>query len=43
MAAEIEEFITITAKSQTTIPKAVLQAMGVDYGDKIALRVARAG
>ena len=39
MAARIEEFSKITAKGQTTIPKAVRQALGVDYGDKIAFRV----
>ena len=39
MAAKIEEFSTITAKGQTTIPKAVRQALGVDYGDKIVFRV----
>ena len=30
MGAKIEEFSTITAKGQTTIPKAVRQALGVD-------------
>ena len=39
MSALIEEFSTITAKGQTTIPKAVRQALGVDYGGKIAFRV----
>lgn len=39
MSAKIVEFSTITAKGQTTIPKAVRQALGVDYGDKIAFRV----
>jgi antitoxin PrlF len=39
MAAIIEEISTITAKGQTTIPKAVRQALGVDYGGKIAYRI----
>ena len=43
MAVEIEEFSTITAKGQTTIPKAVRQALGVDYGGKIAFRVDKRG
>lgn len=36
---EIEETSTITAKGQTTVPKAVRQALGVTYGGKIAFRV----
>jgi antitoxin PrlF len=43
MAAQIEEFSTITAKGQTTIPKAVRQALGVDYGGKIAFRIDKGG
>jgi antitoxin PrlF len=43
MVAQIEEFSTITAKGQTTIPKAVRQALGVDYGGKIAFRVDQRG
>ena len=39
MAAIIEETSTITAKGQTTIPKAVRQALGVAYGGKIAYRI----
>lgn len=39
MAALLEEISTITAKGQTTIPKAVRQALGVDYGGRIAFRV----
>jgi antitoxin PrlF len=39
MAAIIEEISTITAKGQTTVPKAVRQALGVDYGGKIAYRI----
>ncbi|CAM4207479.1 SpoVT-AbrB domain-containing protein [Novosphingobium lubricantis] len=43
MAVAIEEVSTITAKGQTTIPKAVRQALGVDYGGKIAFRVDKRG
>ncbi len=32
----IEEVTKITRKGQTTVPKAVRQALGVDYGGKIA-------
>ena len=39
MAIIIEEASTITAKGQTTVPKAVRQALGVDYGGKIVYRV----
>jgi len=39
MAAIIEATSTITAKGQTTVPKAVRQVLGVDYGGKIAYRV----
>ncbi len=39
MAAIIEETSTITARGQTTVPKAVRQALGVDYGGKIAYRI----
>lgn len=35
----IEEVCTITAKGQTTVPKAVRQAIGVDYGGKVVFRV----
>lgn len=35
----IVEECTITAKGQTTVPKAVRRALGVDYGGKIAFRV----
>jgi antitoxin PrlF len=34
---------TITAKGQTTIPKAIRQALGVDYGGKIAFSVDETG
>ena len=43
MAVALEEFSTITAKGQTTIPKSVRQALGVDYGGRIAFRVGRNG
>ena len=43
MAIALEEISTITAKGQTTIPKAVRQALGVDYGGRIAFRVSDAG
>ena len=35
----VEEFCTITAKGQTTVPKAVRQALGVGYGGRISFRV----
>ncbi len=43
MAVTLEEISTITAKGQTTVPKAVRQALGVDYGGRIAFRVDRRG
>ena len=39
MAALLEEISTITAKGQTTIPKSVRRALGVDYGGRIGFRV----
>ncbi len=39
MGIALEEISTITAKGQTTIPKSVRQALGVDYGGRIAFRV----
>jgi antitoxin PrlF len=33
----------ITAKGQTTVPKSVRRALGVDYGGKIAFRVDEGG
>lgn len=39
MAIIIEETSTITAKGQTTVPKAVRQALGVDCGGRIAYRI----
>ncbi|MDO8900073.1 MAG: type II toxin-antitoxin system PrlF family antitoxin [Phenylobacterium sp.] len=43
MSTLLEEVSTITAKGQTTIPKSVRQALGVDYGDKISFRVDERG
>ncbi len=40
-ATVVEEVCTITAKGQTTVPKAVRQALGVGYGGRIAFRVDR--
>jgi len=39
MATLLKEESTITAKGQTTVPKAVRQALGVDYGGRIAFVV----
>lgn len=39
----IEESSTLTAKGQTTVPKAVRQALGIRAGDRIAFRVDRSG
>ena len=39
MTTRIEETSTITAKGQTTVPKSVRQALGVDYGGRIVYRV----
>jgi antitoxin PrlF len=39
MTTRIEETSTITAKGQTTVPKTVRQALGVDCGGKIVFRV----
>jgi len=39
MATVLEKASTITAKGQTTVPKAVRQALGVDYGGKIVYRI----
>lgn len=38
-AVVVEEVCTITARGQTTVPKAVRQALGVSYGGRIAFRV----
>lgn len=37
--AVVEEVCTITAKGQTTVPRAIRQALGVGYGGRIAFRV----
>ncbi len=39
MAVLLKEESTITAKGQTTVPKAVRKALGVDYGGRIAFFV----
>ncbi len=39
MAALLKEESTITAKGQTTVPKAVRQALGVDYGGRLVFCV----
>ncbi|NMN03886.1 MULTISPECIES: type II toxin-antitoxin system PrlF family antitoxin [unclassified Novosphingobium] len=39
MAELLKEESTITAKGQTTVPKAVRQALGVDYGGRITFFV----
>lgn len=36
MGALLKEESTITAKGQTTVPKSVRQALGVESGDRIA-------
>ena len=38
-----EEFSTISSKGQTTVPKPVRQALGVNEGDQIAFRVDESG
>ena len=43
MSALLEETSTITAKGQTTIPKAVRRAPGLGTGDRIAFRVDERG
>lgn len=43
MSAMLEEISTITAKGQTTVPKSVRTALGVNYGGKIAFRVDERG
>ena len=35
----IEVACTITAKGQTTVPKAIRQALGVSYGGRVTFRV----
>ncbi len=41
MADPTETVSKITAKGQTTVPKAVRRALGVDYGGRIAYRIER--
>lgn len=43
MATIVEEHSRITAKGQTTVPKAVRQALGVSYGSEIAFVVDEQG
>ena len=43
MSAMLEEISTITAKGQTTVPKSVRTALGVNYSGKIAFRVDERG
>lgn len=43
MPVLLEEISTITAKGQTTVPKSVRLALGVDYGGRIAFRVDEKG
>ena len=43
MASVRLEISTITAKGQTTIPKSVRQALGLDFGGKIAFRIDESG
>lgn len=43
MTALIEQISTLTGKNQTTVPKAVRQALGLQPGDQIAYRVDRSG
>jgi antitoxin PrlF len=37
--AVLEEFSTITAKGQTTVPKSVRKILGIDLGGRVAFRV----
>ena len=39
MSAIVEETSKITAKGQTTVPKSVRRALGVDLGGRIAFRI----
>ena len=43
MATRLEEISKITAKGQTTVPRSIRRALGVDYGGKIAFRVDQGG
>jgi antitoxin PrlF len=42
-AVVFEEISTISSKGQTTVPKSVRQALGVQEGDQIAFRVDESG
>ena len=39
----IQEISTVTAKTQTTVPKAVRAALGVGPGDRLVYRIAKDG
>ena len=39
----IQEISTVTAKNQTTVPKAVRAALGVGPGDRLVYRIAKDG
>src|ERR1041385_6260469 len=39
----VEEVSTITAKGQTTVPKPIRQALGVEAGDQIAFQLGQDG
>jgi antitoxin PrlF len=41
--AVLEEFSTITSKGQTTVPKSIRRALGVEAGDQIAFRIDNSG
>lgn len=43
MAIILEEISTINAMGQTTVPKAVRQALGVDSGGRIVFRISDGG
>lgn len=43
MGEAIQEISTITSKGQTTVPKAVRQALGVDTGDRIVFCIDERG
>lgn len=43
MAALLKKVSTITEKGQVTVPKSVREALGVDYGGRIAFYVAENG
>jgi antitoxin PrlF len=39
MSRPVEEFSTLTAKGQTTVPKSVRRTLGLSAGDAIAYRI----